>query len=61
MPDGGDDQPLDLRRRDPADRARSALSFLQKGLRDIVTVTHALLVGVARAHPIATVIEQKTH
>src|ERR1700722_9628753 len=61
MPNGCDDEPLDLRRRDPANCAGLALPFLQKGLRDIVTVTHALLVGMARAHPVAAIVVEKAH
>ena len=59
--DSGDDQPLDLRSRDPADRANLAFSFLKNGLRDIVTVTNALFVGMARAHSISAIVMEETY
>jgi hypothetical protein len=51
---------LDIRSRDAGDAARFVLALLQHRLRDIVAVTHALLVGVARAHQVAAIVEEKT-
>ena len=59
MPDRGDYQLLDVWSRDAGDAACFVLAVLQHGLRDIVAVAHALLVGVARAHQVAAIIEEK--
>jgi hypothetical protein len=58
MPKRGDYQFLDVWRRDAGDAADFVLAVLQHGLRDIVAVAHALLVGVARAHQVAAIIEE---
>src|SRR6202030_4151971 len=60
MPKRGDYQFLDVRSRDAGDAAGFLLAVLQHGLRDIVAITHALLVGMARAHQVAAIIEEKT-
>jgi len=60
MPKRGYDQFLDVRRRDAGDAAGFVLAVLQHGLRDIVAIAHALLVGMARAHQVAAIIEEKT-
>jgi len=59
MPNRGDYQLLDVWSRDAGDAACFVLAVLQHGLRDIVAVAHALLVGVARAHQVAAIIEEK--
>ena len=48
MPKRGDDQLLDVWSRDAGDAAGFVLAVLQHGLRDIVAIAHALLIGVAR-------------
>ena len=47
-------------RRHAGDGSRFAFSVLQQGVRHVVAITHALLVGVARAHRIAAIVEEKT-
>src|ERR1700758_3753119 len=51
-------QTLDLWSRHAGDAAGFRLAILQQRLRDIVTVAHALLVGMRRAHAIAAVIKK---
>jgi hypothetical protein len=52
-------QPLDLWAGDARDRAGVRLVALQDRLRDVIAVAHALLVGVARAHRMAPVVEDE--
>jgi hypothetical protein len=59
MPNRRDDQLLDVWSRCAGDAACILLAILQHGLRDIVAVAHALLVGAARAHQVAAIIEEK--
>ena len=51
------DQSLDVGRRDSGDEAGFVRLPLQQGMRDIVTVPHALLVGMRRRHRIVAVVE----
>src|SRR6202030_3577953 len=60
MPKRGDYQFFDVWCRDGGDAAGSLLAVLQHRLRDVVAIAHALLVGVARAHQVAAIIEEKT-
>jgi hypothetical protein len=60
MPKRGDYQFLDVRSRDAGDAAGFVLAVLQHRLRDVVAIAHALLVGVARAHQVTAIIEEKT-
>ena len=50
--------PLDLERRDAGDGPGFVVAPLQDGLRDIIAPSPSALCGVARAHPVAAVIEQ---
>jgi hypothetical protein len=52
------DLSLDLERRRPGDGSRLVFATLQDGLRDIIAPPPSALGGVARAHPVAAVIEQ---
>ena len=52
------DPSLDLERRHPGDGSRLVFATLQDGLRDIVAPSPSALGRVARAHPVAAVIEQ---
>jgi hypothetical protein len=60
MPKRCDDQFLDVWSRDAGDAAGFVLAVLQHRLRDVVAIAHALLVGMARAHQVASIIEEKT-
>src|ERR1700674_849728 len=51
------DQSLNVGRRDSGDGASFAGASLQQGVRDIVTIPHALLVRMRRRHRIAAVVE----
>ena len=51
---------LDVGRRDAGDRTCLGLAVLQQRLRDIVAIAHAFLVGVARTHRIAAIVEDPT-
>jgi hypothetical protein len=52
------DPGFDLQRRRPGDGSRLVFAALQDGLRDIVAPPPSALGRVARAHPVAAVIEQ---
>ena len=52
------DPGFDLQRRHAADGSRFVFAALQDGLRDIVAPPPSALGRVARAHPVAAVIEQ---
>ena len=52
------DPSLDLERRRPGDGSRLVFATLQDGLRNIVAPSPSALGRVARAHPVAAVIEQ---
>ena len=52
------DPSLDLQRRRPGDGSRLIFATLQDGLRDIIAPSPTALGGMARAHPVAAVIEQ---
>jgi hypothetical protein len=52
------DLSLDLERRRPGDGSSLVFATLQDGLRNIVAPSSAAPSGVARAHPVAAVIEQ---
>ena len=52
------DPGFDLQRRRPGDGSRLVFATLQDGLRDIVAPLPTALGRVARAHPVAAVIEQ---
>ena len=52
------DPSLDFERRRPGDGSRLVFAALQDGLRNIVAPSPAALGRVARAHPVAAVIEQ---
>jgi hypothetical protein len=58
MPNRGDNQFFNVWSRDSGDAACFVLAVLQLGLRYIVVVAHALLIGMARAHQVAAIIEQ---
>ena len=60
MPKRGAYQFFDVWCRDASDAAGFLLAVLQHRLRDVVAIAHALLVGVARAHQVAAIIEEKT-
>jgi hypothetical protein len=47
---------LDFGSRHAVDAAGFRLAILQQRLRDVVPVTHALLVGMRRAHPVAAIV-----
>src|ERR1019366_3123817 len=51
---------LDIGRRHPGDRSGFGLAALQECLRYIIPIPHALLVGMARAHRIAAIVEDET-
>jgi hypothetical protein len=52
------DPGFDLQRRRPGDGSRLVFAALQDGLRDIVAPSPSAFSGMARAHPVAAVIEQ---
>ena len=52
------DPSLDLQRRRPGDGSRLVFATLQDGLRYIVAPSSSALGRVARAHPVAAVVEQ---
>jgi hypothetical protein len=52
------DPRFDLQRRRPGNGSRLVFATLQDGLRDIVAPSPSALGRVARAHPVAAVIEQ---
>ena len=54
------DPGFDLQRRRPGNGSRFVFAALQDGLRDIVAPSPTALGGMARAHPVAAVIEQLT-
>ena len=52
------DPGFDLQRRHAGDGSRLVFAALQDGLRDIIAPPPSAFSGVARAHPVAAVIEQ---
>src|ERR1700730_7570956 len=56
-----DDDQFDIRPGYARDRPGFGFSVLQDGLRDVISVSDALLVGVAGAHGIAAIIEDQAH
>ena len=52
------DPRFDLQRWRPGDGSRLVFATLQDGLRDIVAPSPPALGRVARAHPVATIVEQ---
>src|SRR5262249_58476965 len=53
-----DDDALDVRRRQAGHPAGLLWPGLKEGVRDIIAVAHASLVGVRRAHAGAAIVEQ---
>ena len=52
------DPSLDVQRRRPGDGSRLVFATLQDGLRHIIAPSSSALGRVARAHPVAAIIEQ---
>ena len=57
IPDSFDDEGLDLVCRNPADGAGLFRSALQQNRRDVIPVLDASLSGMARCHPMASIVE----
>jgi len=60
MPDGRDDELFDVWSGRARDAAGLCFPVLQHGLRDVVAVAHATLVGMARAHAIVPIVADET-
>jgi hypothetical protein len=54
------DESLDIGRRHAGNRSGFGLAVLKQSLRDVVPVPRALLVGMARAHRIAAIVEDQS-
>lgn len=58
--DGSYYQLLQARGRDASNAAFLELSVLQEGLRNIVAISHPLLIRMARGHAVAAIVKEQT-